>query len=121
MSVLLLIILSTFLISLVAFVGALTLLLKEELLDKILLILVAFSAGALLGGAFFHLIPEAIEEIGESRIFSIFLALIAGFCVFFVLENFIRWHHHHSMRHPEIKSISLSNKKSINLDISSSG
>lgn len=106
MEILLTIILATFLISLVAFFGALTLLLKEELLDKILLVLVAFSAGALLGGAFFHLIPEAIEEVGESRIFSIFLALIGGFCGFFVLENFIHWHHHHSMRHPEIKSFS---------------
>ncbi len=106
MSILFVIILATFLISLVAFVGALTLLLKEELLNKILLVLVAFSAGALLGGAFFHLIPEAIEEVGESQIFSVFLALIAGFCAFFILEHFIKWHHHHSMRHPEIKSFS---------------
>ncbi len=32
--------------------------------------------------------------------------LLLGFCVFFVLENFIRWHHHHSISHPEIKSFS---------------
>jgi len=47
------ILLSTFLISLIAFVGALTLFLKERVLNKILLLLVAFSAGALISGAFF--------------------------------------------------------------------
>jgi len=96
------------LISLIAFVGALTLFLKEKLLDKILLILVAFSAGALLGGAFLHLIPEAIEEvgIGEGQLLKIFLYLLLGFCIFFVLEQFIRWHHHHATQHPEIMPFS---------------
>jgi len=102
------ILVSTILISLIAFVGALALFLKEELLDKILLILVAFSAGALLGGAFLHLIPEAIEEvgIGEGQLLKIFLYLLLGFCIFFVLEQFIRWHHHHATQHPEIMPFS---------------
>ena len=93
------ILLSTFLISLIAFLGALTLFLKEKLLDKILLILVAFSAGALIGGAFLHLIPEAISKIGSSEtdLLKIFLLVILGFCVFFILEQFIRWHHHHTV------------------------
>ena len=43
------IIVSTFAISLIAFIGVLTLFLKEKLLNKILLILVAFSTGALIG------------------------------------------------------------------------
>lgn len=100
------IIISTFLISLVAFIGALTLFLKDELLNKILLVLVAFSAGALVGGAFLHLIPEAIEKVGPDKVFELFLFLILGFCSFFILENFIMWHHHHSINHPEIKSFS---------------
>ncbi|HEB01532.1 MAG TPA: ZIP family metal transporter, partial [Candidatus Portnoybacteria bacterium] len=93
---------STFLISLLAFIGALTLFFKEKLLDKILLILVAFSAGALIGGAFLHLIPEAIAKVGpeENSLLKIFLYLLLGFCLFFVLEQFIRWHHHHATRHP---------------------
>lgn len=97
------IIIATFLISLVSLIGVLTLFLKEEILNKILLLLVAFSAGALLGGAFFHLIPEAIDEsFGEASILEIFLYLIFGFCIFFILEQFLKWHHHHSTRHPEI-------------------
>jgi len=96
---------STFLISLIAFAGALTLFLKEKLLNKILLILVSLSAGALIGGAFLHLLPEAIMETGaaEENILNIFLCLIAGFCFFFILEQFIRWHHHHGCHGEECR------------------
>ena len=102
------ILLTTFLISLISFIGALILFLKEELLDKILLVLAAFAAGALMGGAFLHLIPEAIAKVGadENSVSILFLYLILGFCIFFVLEQFIRWHHHHATRHPEIKPFS---------------
>jgi len=95
------IILSTFIISLIAFVGALTLILKEKILDKIIFFLVALAAGALLGGAFLHLIPEAIEE--SSNILNVFLFVILGFCVFFILEQFLLWHHHHSTKHKKHK------------------
>lgn len=100
------IIISTFSISLIAFVGVLILFLKEELLDKILLILVAFSAGALMGGAFFHLIPEALEEIGLENNLNVFLYVILGFCTFFILENFLKWHHCHAREHPKIMPFS---------------
>ena len=104
MSVLFYILISTFLISLISFVGVLTLFLKEEILKKILLVLVAFSAGALIGGAFLHLLPEAIMEVGlgEYQLIKIFLYFISGFCMFFILEQFISWHHHHATQHPEI-------------------
>ena len=88
------ILLATFLISIISFIGALTLFLKEQLLNKILLILVSLSAGALIGGAFLHLLPEAIES-GEN-VLNIFLFVIFGFSIFFVLEQFINWHHHHN-------------------------
>ena len=100
------IIISTFIVSLISFVGVLTLILKEEFLNKILLILVSFSAGALIGGAFFHLIPEAIAEVESKQILNLFLSLVFGFLCFFVLENFVSWHHHHAVSHPEIKTFS---------------
>ncbi len=108
MSILFYILISTFLISFIAFVGALTLFLKEKLLNKVLLILVAFSAGALIGGAFLHLIPETIMKVGlnETSLLKIFLYLLLGFCVFFILEQFIRWHHHHDTHHPKIMPFS---------------
>jgi zinc and cadmium transporter len=108
MDVFLYILISTFLISLIAFAGAVILFLKEEFLNKILLILVSFAAGALIGGAFLHLIPEAIKKTGveESSLLKIFLFLLFGFCAFFVLENPIKWHHHHAEKHPEINPFS---------------
>lgn len=100
------IIASTVLISLVSFIGVLVLLLKEKWLDRILLALVAFSTGALIGSAFLHLLPEAIEGAGPENIIKVFLFVILGFASFFILENFIHWHHHHAKEHPEIMPFS---------------
>lgn len=82
--------------SLIAWVGLLTLAIKEELLRKILLIFVAFSAGALLGGAFLHLLPESIEKGGDTLI--IFIWVLIGFALFFLMEQFLQWHHTHKVR-----------------------
>lgn len=89
-------IISVVLISLFSFCGAITLSLKKDWLRKILLVLVAFSTGALLGDAFIHLIPEAVESSGgfTSEI-SIFLFL--GILIFFSLEKFLRWRHCHDI------------------------
>ena len=84
---------STLLMSVLALVGLLTLLLSERKLKAILLPLVALSAGALLGGSYFHLIPKAVSELGCSQ--SIFLWFLAGFSIFFLMEQFIEWHHCH--------------------------
>lgn len=100
------ILISTLLISFTAFLGALALFLKEKILDKILLVFVAFSAGALIGGAFLHLLPEAVSNAGENSFFKIFLFALIGFCTFFILEQFIQWHHCHTSTHPEIKAFS---------------
>jgi zinc and cadmium transporter len=99
---------TTLLISIVAFIGALALFLKEKTLNKILLILVALSAGALIGGAFLHLIPEAIHEIGvdETSILTTFSYTLFGFCTFFILEQVISWHHHHATSHPKVMPFS---------------
>lgn len=90
---------STFLISVIAWIGVLTFFLKDELLERILLVLVALSAGALTGGAFLHLLPEAVAMMGVISPVKLFLPAIVGFCVLFALEQFIHWHHHHSATH----------------------
>ena len=89
---LLYIIVVTFAIALIAFIGIFTLVLKEKLLNKILLILVSLSAGALMGGAFLHLIPEAVEK---SQGTDIFLFVLVGFILFFVIEKVLHWRHCH--------------------------
>lgn len=87
------IILSTLLITVIAFIGIFTLMLKEKILNKILLILVSLSAGALMGGAFLHLIPEAIEVSGD---FDIFIVVLIGFILFFIIEKILHWRHCHN-------------------------
>jgi zinc and cadmium transporter len=85
-------IIATTIVSLLSFVGVVALALKEKTLNKIILILVAFAAGALLGGAFFHLLPEALEI---SLNLNIFVSLLVGFCMFFILEKALYWRHCH--------------------------
>jgi len=84
-------------ISLIAFVGALAMVLSEEKIKRILLLLVGFSAGALIGGAFFHLLPEAMESRAEPS--SVFMPTLIGFMLFFVLEK-IMWRHCHEKECP---------------------
>ena len=76
------ILLSTFFISLLSFVGVLTLSLKKKFLDKILIFMVALSAGALMGGAFLHLIPEALEV---HNAMGLSIGILFGFSVFFLI------------------------------------
>jgi zinc and cadmium transporter len=97
MDVLFSILSSTFLVSLISFVGVVTLSLNEKLLKQILLLLVALSAGALIGGAFFHLIPEAIIDYSASNIEVLFSYVVAGFVVFFLLEKILFWRHCHDV------------------------
>lgn len=89
---LLYIIIIGFAISSMAFIGIITLYLKNKILNQILLFLVALSAGTLIGGAFFHLLPEAVEESDDPDIFSF---VIVGFVLFFILEKILHWHHCH--------------------------
>jgi zinc and cadmium transporter len=55
--------------------------------------LVAFAAGSLLGGAFFHMLPAAFEQAPADP--NVFLLTLIGFTVFFALEQFLHWHHCH--------------------------
>lgn len=81
-------------VSLISFIGIITFQRDEEKMKPFLLVLVSFSAGALLGDVFIHLLPQAIEESGGLTI-SISLWILGGILVFFVLEKFIQWHHCH--------------------------
>jgi zinc and cadmium transporter len=79
--------------SAIALVGALTLLLSEAALRRVLLPLVAFAAGSLIGGALFHMIPAAAAASGDVLWSMAWAAL--GFAVFFALEQFLHYHHCH--------------------------
>lgn len=97
MEILLWILASTFLISLIALIGVFSLYVREELLNKILCCLVSLSAGALLGGAFLHLMPEASRLIGIEVVSYI---VLVGFCIFFLVEKLLFWRHCHKAKCP---------------------
>jgi len=99
LDVLLYTIISILVVSLISLVGISLLSLKAAKLEKIIVYMISFSAGALLGDAFIHLIPEAVEENG----FSIFVSIsvLSGIAFSFVAEKIIHWRHCH---HPTTSS-----------------
>jgi len=90
--------LSVLTISLVSFIGVFTLILKRNLLNKSIFILVSLAVGTLLGDVFIHIIPEAYEKISNSTLIS--FLIIGGILIFFVLEKVLHWHHH-TLEHAE--------------------
>jgi len=86
------ILISTTIVSLISLVGIFALGLREQLLHKILFGLIGFSAGALIGGAFLHLLPEALAG---TESFIVFSYLILGIVLFFMLERYLHWRHCH--------------------------
>jgi zinc and cadmium transporter len=82
---------SGFLMSLLALSGGITLLLPASVMRRMVLPLVAFSAGSLLGGAFFHMLPAAHHAMPNDV--ALYGWVLVGFTVFFALEQFLHWHH----------------------------
>jgi len=99
MSTLMWIVLAGLGMSALALVGAVTVFLPAATLSRVLLPMVGLAAGSLLGGAFFHMLPESVDSLGNGL--GIYLAVVAGFLVFFVLEQFLHWHHCHRVEHVE--------------------
>ncbi len=80
-------------VSAVSLIGVVALAWKESFLRSILFLLISIAAGALLGDAFIHLIPEAFEDSSDPLLVSLFI--LGGFLTFFVLEKLLNWHHVH--------------------------
>lgn len=83
---------STGAVSVLSLIGIVALLFSSARLNLVLYILVALSAGGLMGGAFFHLLPEALTKLTPV---TVFIDLLIGFSVFFLLERLILWRHCH--------------------------
>ena len=86
-------IISVLVISGISFFGVFFLSLKESGLNKILLFLVSFAVGGLIGDAVIHLIPESFEQVPSDLVTS--LLILVGIIGFFLIEKFVRWRHCH--------------------------
>jgi len=73
-------------------VGGVILLANKGVAQKIGYYATPFAAGALLGAAFFDLLPEGLEMNDGN---SIFYWVVVGIIIFFLLEHYLHWFHHH--------------------------
>ncbi|MBU2877390.1 ZIP family metal transporter [Aliiglaciecola lipolytica] len=81
--------------SLIAIIGGLFILLPEKILKILLKPIVAFAAGSLLGGAFFHMLPHALKAPQPQSL--VLLWVVVGFTAFFALDQLLEWHHCHRL------------------------
>jgi zinc and cadmium transporter len=92
-----LILLSVIGVSAVSLSGVILLMLHPTFLKRILSILISFSTGALLGDVFLHMLPEMTEEPTD----SMWIIVLGGMLLSFILEKFIHWHHCHGLEGEE--------------------
>ncbi|MBI4232233.1 ZIP family metal transporter [Candidatus Peregrinibacteria bacterium] len=84
---------SVTLISLMSLIGLITFPLKAEKLKHFMISMISLSAGALLGDAFLHLLPELIEEGDFTSTAGLYI--ISGIAFSFIIEKIIHWRHCH--------------------------
>ena len=89
-------------VSLVSLIGVATLGIAHVRMQRILLYLISFSAGALLGDVFIHILPEIME--GEGALQN-GISVLAGIMLFFILERGLLWHQSHSSHKEEVHSM----------------
>lgn len=85
-------ILSVIIVSTVSLIGIFIFSIKFKWLDNALFLIVSFAAGAMLGDAFIHLLPE-VSINGFTLNTS--LSVLSGIAVLFLVEKVIHWRHCH--------------------------
>ena len=93
---------SVVVVSLISLIGIFSLAIRQERLQRVLFYLVSFSAGALLGDVFIHILPEIMGGEWALRNGAY---VLAGIMLFFVLERALMWHHSHSSHKEEVHSM----------------
>jgi zinc and cadmium transporter len=98
---------SVAIVSAASLAGAATLV-RPGRIERAQLGLISFAAGALLGDAFIHLLPEVSEsETGFDLTAS--FCLLGGVIAFFVLEKVLHWHHAHYAHDEVIHPVAVTN------------
>ena len=95
MHILAYILIATAIVSIISLVGIITFGFREKTLKKMLLLLVAFSAGSLMGAAFIHMLPEALAASSAA---NAGIYIIIGFSLFYIIERILHWRHCHDAK-----------------------
>ena len=90
------IIAATLFVSLLSLLGIVFFFFDKKRVEALMMPLVGFSTGAILGASFFDLLPESIGAIGASKALA---AAFVGVICAFVMEKVIHLHHHHHVDH----------------------
>lgn len=114
-------ILAVVVVSLLSLVGVFAISLKETTLDRILFVLLSFSAGSILGAAYLDLLSEAIDFLGEKQLSIAVLYVTLGFLGFFFLERFIYWYHGHVHGYESKVEKKMTTKKFVYLNLLGDG
>jgi len=77
------------------------LLLPERARERSLSALVSFATGVLLGVAFIHLLPHALDDEATRSSGAIMSTVLLGIFVFFILEKALIWRHAHHHGHDD--------------------
>ncbi len=96
--------------SLFSLIGGVLLLTKRIAVEKVQRVAIPFAAGAMLAVALLDLLPEAVEK--SSSLHWTMAIVISGFVLFFTLERFLGWFHHHH-DHDENHGDTRPRKKSV--------
>jgi zinc and cadmium transporter len=81
-------------VSLLSLSGIFLIFLNKKISQKIILLLVSFAIGSLLGDTFIHLLPKSFETLNS---ITVSFLTIGGLLLFFILEKILRWHHCHEI------------------------
>jgi len=92
-------------ISLISFVGVFSLSFGKYYLHNILLYIISFAAGTLLGNVFLHLIPKALEN--QSSPINIGFFILIGIFTFFIFEKILHEREHHL--HTKVQAFGIMN------------
>ncbi len=72
------------------------LLFTDRIRTRLVPSLVSYAVGALLAVSFLLLLPEALQSLPATQVFS---TLLVGIIAFFLLEKWVLLHHHHDEDH----------------------
>jgi zinc and cadmium transporter len=70
--------------------------LRKTMRDKLSYYFISFAAGVMLTAAFVDILPEVQKEAKD---LNVFLPVLGGIVVFFFIERFVIWFHHHDHSH----------------------
>jgi zinc and cadmium transporter len=80
---------------LVAFVSLFVFYIKDSTLRRWMPRLIAVAVGVLLGDAFLHLLPDALDSGASTSV--VFMSTLGGILCFYLIEHVLHWQHDHRL------------------------